>query len=410
MRPWRNHIMQKKKREKPGCTLAGKIRDIVLTCFYFFHYSFSVFLILCLSSLSVFSQVYPPAKALSPEFIEKFNKGRDYFTLNQTALALPVFQELYKKQPYNSNLNYLLGICYTEEEPQSSKSIFHLEKAIKDVSTDYDASSFSEKRTPIFVFYYLTIAYSQNGRCDQAAQAKNYFHSLYGMEKNDYYISDAERWVKKCREHGGVPGTSSFKTFNTEDSLITKNVDYTTSMPLYGVQVGAYSRLVPVYEFIGLKNVNAFIDKQGTVRYVIGHFGFKEQAESLLEIVAEAGYRDAFIVDVNKEMKFSEELIIVNNTSLYKNNIEKPVFKVQIGAFRETIPSEIAKIYLQLEGIEERIENGITCLFAGNFNSYEDAEKKKTAIMEIGIHDAFIVAYSGNKKIDVKLARGFYKK
>lgn len=347
---------------------------------------------------------------LLPGFSEKFNKGKMFLSQSETASALIIFEELYQAEPNNSNVNYLLGICLTEENPSSPESVFHLEKAIKDVNLSYDGGSPGEKRAPIFVYYYLVIAYSQNGKCREARQAKNYFHSLYGMEKRDYYIADAEKWLSKCsrKQAERNPGTGE-RPASEADALITKNVDYTTGVPLYGIQVGAFSRFVPVYEFAGLKNVEAFIDNNGLVRYVIGHFGLKQQAENLLRTVHEAGYWDAFIVDVNKEKKFSEELVIVNNSSIYKNEIEKISFKIQIGAFRESIPSHIAKIYLELDGIEEKTENGFTVLSVGNFTAYEEAENYKDVIIAAGITDAFIVAYSENKKIDVNQARSNYQ-
>lgn len=345
----------------------------------------------------------------SEDFIRKFNLAKDFFSRNETKPAFAILKELNKLQPSNSNINYLLGVCYTEEDPNSGKSIYHLEKAMKDVSVDYDASSFNEKRTPIFVYYYLVIAYSQHGKCKEAKQAKNYFHTLYGIEKNDYYVADAEKWVKKCNP--GFIGLNQKALLNKLDSgfLITKEIDYTTAHSLYGVQVGAFSRLIPVYEFKGLKNVEAFIDHRGMIRYVIGNFIFKQQAESLLKKIQEAGYHDAFVVDVNKEKIYSEEIVIADHASIHNPELENIVFKVQIGAFRESIPAEIAAVYLTLEGIEEQNSEDLTILSTGNFTSYEEAEKFKNDLVAKGIRDAFIVAYSGSKKIDVKLARNHYR-
>lgn len=347
----------------------------------------------------------------SGSFGEKYGIAKKLLAQNETAKALPFFQDLYKSDPNNSNINYLLGICLTEESSRSPESVIHLEKAIKDISLDYDGFSALEKRAPLFVYYYLTIAYSQHNRCSDAAKAKNYFQSLYGMEKRDYYIADAEKWVEKCRKnklHTEEPIAE--KKTHEQDTFITKRVDYTALAPLYGVQVGAFSKSIPVYEFDGLKNVEAFIDNDGRVRYVIGNFIYRSQAENLLKTVQNAGYGDAFIVDVNKEKKFSEELVIANNASLYKNSIEEVRFKVQIGAFKDLIPSEIAEIYLKLEGIEERHENNFTILSIGNFASYEEAEKYKTTILDQGISDAFIVAYSDEKKIDLNTAKSHYRK
>ena len=56
--------------------------------------------------------------------------------------------------------------------------------------------------------------------------------------------------------------------------IVTKKVEYTARSPLYAVQIGAFSRLVPMWKFEGLNNVDAFMDRMGTIRYVMGHFNY----------------------------------------------------------------------------------------------------------------------------------------
>jgi hypothetical protein len=347
------------------------------------------------------------------QFREKFNAGKTYLANGETGKALPYFLQLYEMQPYNSNINYLLGVCYTEEKEITDKSIFHLEKALKDVSVTYDASSYLETRAPIFVHYFLTIAYSQNKLCDKARQAKNYFQSLYGIEKDDYYISDSKKWVEKCKpEPAHKPRVVEEQSSSRldKDKLVTKKIEYSTSSPIYGVQIAALSRLAPVRHFQGVKNVEAFMDNNGTIRYVVGHFGTKSQAESLLKAIQESGYKDAFIVDVNKEKKYAEEVVISENISVKSlvKSKERVSFRVQIGAFKEFIPDDLAHKYLLIDGIKEAKEGSTTLLTAGDFSTYSEAAAYKAELEKVNFPGMFVVAYVNDKKISLEEAKLYY--
>jgi len=347
------------------------------------------------------------AQADDKYFQGRFNTAKSYLAEGKTAEALPIFQQLVDIDPTNSNLHYLLGVCYTEESIITDKSIVHLEKSIKNVSIEYDPSSYKERRTPIFVYYFLVVAYSQNKLCEQSQEAYQYFVSVYGKSEKDFYIKDAKEWVKKCTEKILAREDKPIKTtekpkYNGE--IVTKTIVYTTSSPLYGVQVGAFSRLVPVYEFENVKNVEAFMDKNGVVRYVIGHFRIRKQAETLLSVVKKASYPDAFIVDVNSERKYRKEVVSVDNQSLKKKPLKPKVdFKVQIGAFQDSIPGWLAEKYLQVDGIEETDEGDLTVLTSGLFPHYEEAATYREELLQLGIPGAFVVAYNRqNQKVALK--------
>ena len=350
-------------------------------------------------------------------FRVKFNMAKNHLHQGRIEQALPIFQELRNIDSNNANINYLLGVCYTEEPVISEKSIYYLERSITNIIMEYDVISYKEKKAPIFAHYYLSIAYSQNGKCDKAKEAKSLFHSLYGIEKNDYYIRDAQRWIEKCNmELIALGQTDSLVSMESTRNIVTKTIEYTTESSLYGVQIGAFSRLDPRRDFNGLKNVEAFMDKAGTIRYVIGHFIYKSQAAALKKVVEDAGYKDAFIVDVNKEKKFSEEVISIDNISLKAPKAKKPKitgkvdFRVQIGAFRDSIPIELVLIYLQVEGIKEFNQEDLTILTVGAFPTYEEGEVKKEELLIMGIPGAFIVAFNRNQKISVKRAKNYLKK
>ena len=89
------------------------------------------------------------------------------------------------------------------------------------------------------------------------------------------------------------------------------------------------------------------------------------------------------------------------------------VFKVQIGAFKEEVPIEIANKFLKItsKGIKNFMdENGLTVYTAGNFDNYENANELKNEILNIGVIDAFVIAFNGGKKISMEEVQKFIKK
>jgi hypothetical protein len=83
------------------------------------------------------------------------------------------------------------------------------------------------------------------------------------------------------------------------------------------------------------------------------------------------------------------------------------VFKVQIGAFKDEVPLEIANQFLKLatKGIKNyKDANGLTIYTLGNFKTYEEASLLKNEIGAI-VKDAFIVAYNDGNKISVDEAK-----
>jgi hypothetical protein len=84
------------------------------------------------------------------------------------------------------------------------------------------------------------------------------------------------------------------------------------------------------------------------------------------------------------------------------------VFKVQIGAFSQEVPLEIANKFLKIakKGIKNyKDENGLTIYTVGKYATYEEADKSRQEVAAEGLPDAFIVAYSDGKKIPVDEAQ-----
>ena len=85
------------------------------------------------------------------------------------------------------------------------------------------------------------------------------------------------------------------------------------------------------------------------------------------------------------------------------------VFKVQIGAFKEEVPLEIANKFLKIakKGVKNyKDANGLTIYTVGTYKTYTEAASVRTEVVnEAAITDAFIVAYKDGNKITIDEAR-----
>ena len=315
-------------------------------------------------------------------------------TSGNAKAALVPLKNLFAYYPDNANLSYLIGVCYCHINNKNDSAIYHLETATQNVDVAHEINSYKEFTAPVFVYYFLAIVYAKQQQCDFALAARKQFFSLY-PKKNDYFVKDCMARTAVC--DGGEYATNL--NLKNDTSLVTKHVNYTTSSPLYGVQIGAFSKMVPVYHFKNVKDVEAFLDTKGIVRYVIGHYNIRKQAEKLLEKVQASGYPDAFIVDVNQEKRFENEVISLEGKSVKKENThDNVIYSVQIGAFREAIPEYLAEKYLQLTNINETKKEDLTVLTSGNFKEYTEALDYKNQLLKMGIPGVFIVSRSAAKK------------
>jgi tetratricopeptide (TPR) repeat protein len=396
-----------------------------------------VHLLILVFSQSLFGVI---AQEQSRDFQQNFNIAKQHLSQRRVMEAAPYLDYLLKSKPGHANLKYLLGVCYTEAEIIHPYTIQLLEEATQRVSLEYDPNSLEEERVPVYVYFYLSVAYAQQGMCEKAETTRRKFIEVYPHD-DDYYFDESKRWLKLC-EKGLVPARKDslpeyedFTPFSSQDhslalvvntaektdtevavpislenekkEILTKSIEYSTDYPLYGVQLGAYNEVFPVSRFKNLSNIDAFMDKQGLIRYVVGRFSFHSQAMSLLEAVKQKGYRDAFVVNVNDNKKFSESVVSVNQINIKARLQGKVSYAIQIGAFKEQLPSKVAQYYLDIEGIHEIRGDSLTYLSVGNYETYDQAKANLPLIEKSGINDAFVIAINQGKKIPLKRALEF---
>ena len=374
---------------------------------------------------------------------ELFDLARQQLAKREIIDALANLRVLYVKDRSNGNINFLMGAAYTELGDNEERAIYHLKKALKKVDIDYEVGSFKETNAPIHTYYYLTVALSDLDQCAMAAASANKL-AEYGNKIDKYFIEECGRHMQKCpydkpsetfekwltnietpEDYEPAKLESDKNEESSEDKhilanldslkkaqmgIVTKELIYTTDAPLYGVQIGSGTKPSPISNYGKIKNVDVFVDKKGIIRYVVGHFAYRNQAESLLERLQAEGYADAFIVDVNDERKYSNELISYNNVNLRAGLDGEVQYYIQLGAFKDTVPADLMELYISIDGIKELEYQGMTLITVGAFSTYKEANSKKEEIMRIDpieLYKSFIVAFNRGKKISLQEAKNY---
>ncbi|MGB0916964.1 MAG: SPOR domain-containing protein [Flavobacteriales bacterium] len=336
---------------------------------------------------------------------------------NKTRDAIPVLEGLMKTDPTAAPHNYFLGMCLMKEGIRIKEAVKYLEKAANDYSqNDFDPGM----GEPEFCWYYLVIGYSRLKECEKAMERYNQFVKVYS-QGDPFYTTEAMKWIELCHEpmrmaqeiktrsyintHSSAYLKDRLVTMQPDDpEVVTREVNYTTSSILYGVQVGASINPTYTADYPGLKNVGVYEDENKIYRYVIGNLTFRSQAEELLDEVKNNGYPDAFIVDINQPEVYGDEVVMLNNYNINAELKGKIEFRVQIGAFAETLPKNLRQFYFDVDKLKEVHENDLTILTAGKFASYEEAQAYRDKLKTDGLLDCFVTAFNKRKRIPVSIA------
>ena len=199
---------------------------------------------------------------------------------------------------------------------------------------------------------------------------------------------------------------------------------------IYRVQLGAFRKPVSIDKFREFSPVSGEVLANGLTCYLAGFFNNATIAINARKEIRSFGYEDAFIVAYcdgkrislaeAKELERlgrcvpkSQNELSIDVARLFEN-VEKNAndnlsienqdvfYTVQVGVYNKKINND------QLLGIEEldayQSPNGQYRYSSGKFSSLEDAKNRKVSVISKGITDAYIVAYSNGKRIDINTA------
>ncbi|MGA2407851.1 MAG: tetratricopeptide repeat protein [Bacteroidales bacterium] len=110
--------------------------------------------------------------------------------------ALPLYQQLLKRYPDNSNFKYRIGQCYINIPGEKNKAVSYLEDAVKNIDPKYKEGKFRETGAPYDALYYLANAYRINNQLDKALETYERFRKNLNAEVYDSTIVNLQ--IQSC--------------------------------------------------------------------------------------------------------------------------------------------------------------------------------------------------------------------
>lgn len=129
------------------------------------------------------------------EYREKFTQGNLLILEQNYPLALKYFLDAYKIDSTNANINYKLGFCYLQSATEKNKALPFLEKAIQNVSHNYNDMEPREKKAPENAYYLLGTAYRLANRFEESNTYFNKFKGIVG-DHNKELVTDIDKQVE----------------------------------------------------------------------------------------------------------------------------------------------------------------------------------------------------------------------
>ena len=226
-----------------------------------------------------------------PTIKEKFLSASYFYLYEDYESALPLYLELYDKEPTNANLNFKIGNCYLQIPGQKQKSISFLEFATTNISTKSNEFSYKETAAPEVAYYRLGESYHNNLEFDKAIDAYKKFKTF--LKPKDIYNNDlVNKQIETCinakelykypvmvvRKNLGnlistpyydynpvVSGDQKTLVFTSERKLTLKEID---SLSILGVQDDF------IQEVFYSKNIDEVWQTAKNISHEIGSNGF----------------------------------------------------------------------------------------------------------------------------------------
>lgn len=134
--------------------------------------------------------VKEPAGAQSFNAKQTFINAQKHIQLGETQDAIEDLLLYYKNDSTNSNVNYLLGMCYTKTDPTRKMALTYLTK-VSEINAAYDNASVKERKASPEALWLLALAQYKNSMFDEA-------HS--SLEKYKEYIVNNKELEKDAEK------------------------------------------------------------------------------------------------------------------------------------------------------------------------------------------------------------------
>jgi len=223
-----------------------------------------------------------------------------------------------------------------------------------------------------------------------------------------------------AREEGDVkPLTNNERSSEARSTVLAgnENIGRTptdTKGVVYRVQLGAFKFNLSKNVFADVDDLLVIKGDDELTRYATGSYSNLNEAIKRKTNLVTQGYEGAFVTAYRdgKRIKLNEAGatyvrpdVVETSTSeatpgaISKTNLK---FNIQLGAFRERVPSDILNSYISLGGVKPKKDGDLTKYVYGTYNSYEEAQTAVATLKANGFDGAFVVADLKGKLIPAK--------
>ena len=271
------------------------------------------------------------------------------------------------------------------------------------------------------------VAYN-NGKRIPLYKAKELLKSGETSSNYDLIAKNEVNAIKNRTINVQNQNTSTNNNINTTDLTKINGL-------LYTIQIGVYKNPVTAKQLYNLNPIYTEKTQYGFTRYTTGIYNDYNKALNDKNRIVSLGIKDAFVTAYYNGKKItpgearnlaasnSNNLFInenpvamqqqtannnTNNNTVNNIKVNNIIFKVQIGAYKEQVPTNVVSNFIKIAAnhkFEQKIDNnGVTIYTVGQFKNYATAQQTKNILVNEGIKDAFVVAYNGDIKITVNQA------
>ncbi len=136
--------------------------------------------------------------------------------------ALPLYLQLNKSYPDNSNFKYRIGQCYLNTPGEKDLAVRYLEDAVKNINPNYREGKFKESGAPYDALYYLANAYRINNQLDNALETYDLFKRNMDPEVYDSAVVDLQ--IQSCLNAKELIGRPKFIRKYNLGSIINESL------------------------------------------------------------------------------------------------------------------------------------------------------------------------------------------
>ncbi len=207
------------------------------------------------------------------------------------------------------------------------------------------------------------------------------------------------------------------------DKANNMSVDYYPSVSvnsqglLFRVQLGAFSKRLPSTFLNNVGGIMEIKANDGLWKYLHknSYKSAREAAELTISLAIDYGVKDAFIVAYKDGKRISllqagvESSTVENIKPTQPNEFDKAAvkFKVQIGSYKNELPTEVLSMFMKMDEIEQvELPGGLIRYTAGGeFTSFDEADAFKLILIEKGLGGAFVIGLHNDELIPISKAK-----